>query len=69
MPVNTAIIATGQNVLEDGSLWYQLDKQTALPSTTALQVWVLASDVNSLGRCDLVKTVGEPRIIRQRRQQ
>ncbi len=64
LPANTDVTVTGRIQLDDGSVWYQLDKSEAAPKgTAASQLWVSADVVNVSGDCDQVGDTAAPPVI------
>ncbi|MFN8450501.1 MAG: SH3 domain-containing protein [Anaerolineae bacterium] len=64
LPANTDVTVTGRNELDDGSVWYQLDKSEAAPNgTAAAELWVNAEDVSATGDCEHVGDTSAPPII------
>ncbi len=64
LPANTDVTVTGRNELDDGSIWYQLDKSQAAPNgTAAAELWVNAEDVSASGDCEHVGDTSAPPII------
>ncbi len=64
LPANTEVTVTGRIQLDDGSVWYQLDKSEAAPKgTAAAQLWVSADAVTTSGDCDQVGDTAAPPVI------
>ncbi|HYO87502.1 MAG TPA: hypothetical protein VER79_02580 [Candidatus Limnocylindrales bacterium] len=64
LPANTDVTVTGRNELDDGSVWYQLDKAEAAPGgSAAAELWVNAEDVEANGGCDSVGDTSAPPVI------
>jgi hypothetical protein len=64
LPANTDVTVTGRIELDDGSVWYQLDKAEAAPrGTAAAELWVNAEDVNANGDCERVGDTAAPPVI------
>ncbi len=64
LPAGVDVTVTGRIELNDGSVWYQLDKSEAAPNgTAAAELWVAADDVNASGDCDQVGDTSAPPII------
>ncbi len=65
MEVNQPISVTGQNVADDGSRWWQLDKAEALGARrfSVNEIWVRQNDVAATGNCFDVPLAGPPPIV------
>jgi hypothetical protein len=64
LPANTEVTVTGRIELDDGSVWYQLDKAEAAPNgTAAAELWVAAESVTATGGCSSVGDTAAPPII------
>jgi hypothetical protein len=64
LPANTSVTVTGRIELDDGSVWYQLDKAEAAPQgTAASELWVNAENVSATGDCDTVGETNAPPVI------
>ena len=64
LPVNIDVAVTGRIVLNDKSVWYQLDKNEAAPKgTAAAELWVAATSVTATGDCDHVGETSAPPVI------
>lgn len=64
LPADTDVSVTGRNELDDGSVWYQLDKSEAAPNgSAAAELWVSAEAVDASGDCDHVGDTSAPPII------
>lgn len=64
LPVNADVTVTGRIVLNDKSVWYQLDKSEAAPKgTAAAELWVAATSVTASGDCDHVGETSAPPVI------
>jgi hypothetical protein len=64
LPANTDVTVTGRTELDDGSVWYQLDKDEAAPQgTAAAELWVSAENVEATGGCDTVGETSAPPVI------
>lgn len=65
LPVNIHVTATGRIELQDGSIWYQLDKTEAAPNgTPASELWVAEAQVILNGDCANVGVTNAPPVIR-----
>jgi hypothetical protein len=53
----------GRFTTDDGDVWYQLDKEEALPGTAANELWVAADAVDESGDCDAVVDASAPPIV------
>lgn len=62
LPVDVEVSVTGRLVLDDGSVWYQLDKTQAAPQSAANEIWVSAEQVEATGACDTVGETAAPPI-------
>ena len=66
LPPNVLVTVTGRIVLEDGSVWYQLNVAEAAPQgTAAAELWVAAESVFARGDCEAVGAAATPPIIRR----
>ncbi|MBL8145135.1 MAG: hypothetical protein JNL34_02010 [Anaerolineae bacterium] len=64
LPANTDVTVTGRIVLNDGSVWFQLDKAEAAPQgSAAAELWVIADAVETSGDCDQVGETNAPPVI------
>lgn len=64
LPANTSVTATGRIELDDGSVWYQLNKDQAAPNgTAASELWVWENHVTLNGGCDQLGEAVPPPII------
>ncbi len=64
LPTNVQVTVTGRIVLNDKSVWYQLDKAEAAPKgTAAAELWVAATSVTTTGDCDHVGDANAPPVI------
>jgi hypothetical protein len=63
IPVNQDITVLGKATADDGSLWWQVDKDQAAPGTDAAETWVADAAVDKSGDCDQVQDVNAPPII------
>ena len=63
LPANTDFEVTGSFTTDDGSEWFQLDKNEAAPSSAASEVWVARDDVDESGDCDTVEDASAPPIV------
>lgn len=64
LPANTEVTVTGRNELDDGSVWFQLDKAEAAPNgTAAAELWVNEENVTTSGDCDQVGDTNAPPVI------
>ncbi|MBL8133438.1 MAG: hypothetical protein JNL42_16375 [Anaerolineae bacterium] len=63
LPPNTPVTATGSFTEDDGDLWYQLDKEEAMPGTSANELWVAAEEVETAGDCAVVGAADAPPVI------
>ncbi len=46
---------------DDGSSWFQMDKEEVAPNTAALELWVASADVTTTGDCgDIADTAAPP---------
>ncbi|MEP7294172.1 MAG: hypothetical protein ABI835_20460, partial [Chloroflexota bacterium] len=64
LPANTDVTATGRIELDDGSVWYQLDKSQAAPhGTPAAELWVFEEQVTTSGDCENVGETAAPPVI------
>lgn len=64
LPAAVEVTVTGRIVLDDGSVWFQLDKAEAAPQgTAAAELWVNAEDVTATGSCDQVGEANAPPVI------
>ena len=64
LPANTDVTVTGRIVLDDGSVWFQLDKAEAAPQgTAAAELWVNEEQVETSGDCDRVGETNAPPVI------
>jgi hypothetical protein len=64
LPANTDVTVTGRIELDDGSVWYQLDKAEAAPQgSAAAELWVNAEDVTDSGDCTTVGETNAPPVI------
>jgi len=64
LPANVQVTVTGRIVLNDKSVWYQLDKAEAAPKgTAAAELWVAADQVTASGDCDHVGDASAPPVI------
>ena len=65
LPANTDVTATGRIALEDGTIWYQLDKAEAAPGgTPASELWVWEEQVTLDGDCENVGATNAPPVVR-----
>ncbi len=64
LPASVEVTVTGRIVLDDGSVWFQLDKTEAAPQgTAAAELWVNVEDVTATGSCDQVGDASAPPVI------
>lgn len=62
LPVGNEFTVTGRIVLDDETVWYQLDKTQVDPNTSASELWVAQSLVDEVGDCALVGETSAPPI-------
>lgn len=63
LPVGVDVSVTGSFEEDDGDVWYQLDKEQAMPGTSANELWVSADEVDASGGCDAVGSAAAPPVI------
>lgn len=63
LPANTAFTPLGQTEADDGSLWFQLDRETVAPQSAASEAWVAVDDVETTGDCAAVRDASAPPIV------
>lgn len=63
LPIGDEYTVLGRLEADDGSVWYQLDKDEAAPTSAANEIWIAADDVESTGDCDLVGDASAPPIV------
>lgn len=63
LPAGEEFQVTGRFTTDDGSVWYQLNKEEVAPNSAANEIWVAAADVAETGSCDAVADVSAPPII------
>jgi hypothetical protein len=63
MPANEEYQVIGRFVADDGSVWYQLNREEVLPNSAAAEVWVAQADVDEHGDCEQVSDAAAPPII------
>lgn len=64
LPANADVTVTGRIELDDGGIWFQLDKSEAAPNgTPAAELWVNAEDVITSGDCEHVGETAAPPVI------
>ncbi len=63
LPTGEWFPVTGMAEADDGSLWWQLDKQAVAPESAAAELWVRQDQVDERGGCALVGTAEAPPII------
>lgn len=63
MPTGQDIPVIGQGEADDGSLWWRLDKDVAVPGSDANEIWVAQDEVTASGECDRVQQASAPPII------
>lgn len=64
LPAGMEVTVTGRIELDDGSVWYQLDKTQAAPNgTPASELWVAAESITENGSCTTVGDTNAPPII------
>lgn len=63
LDANTDFQVQGQNEDDDGTVWYQLDKEEAAPGRAINEAWVSAEDVEATGDCDNVGETSAPPVI------
>ncbi len=63
LPADLDFEVLGQATVDDGSLWFKLDKQEVAPKKSANEVWVAAADVTTSGECDAVGDAAAPPVI------
>jgi hypothetical protein len=63
LPTNTDFEVTGSFTTDDGSEWFQLDKNEAAPNSAASEIWVARENVDESGDCDSVADASAPPIV------
>jgi hypothetical protein len=63
LPTNQPFKILGQATANDGSLWWELDKQEVAPDRSANEVWIAQNDVSANGSCNNIEVVEAPPII------
>lgn len=63
LPANQDFAPTGSFTADDGSEWFQLNRQEAAPTSAAAEVWVNRESVDEEGNCDAVTGAAAPPII------
>ncbi len=64
LPASVSVTVTGRIVLDNGAVWYQLNKAEAAPNgTAASELWVAADQVNATGDCEHVGETSAPPVI------
>lgn len=63
LPPNVDVAVTGRFETDGGDVWYQLDKEQAMPGTSANELWVSADEVDAAGGCDTVGSADAPPVI------
>jgi hypothetical protein len=63
LPPGTQFEVTGAFTADDGSEWFQLDKDEAAPTSAANEIWVARLDVDESGACDAVQSASAPPIV------
>jgi hypothetical protein len=64
LPANQSFIVIGRFVADDGSVWYQLNKNEAAPQSAANEIWVAQTEVVGEGGCESVVVTDAPPVIR-----
>lgn len=54
LPANRDFAAISKTIVDDGNLWFQLNKDEAAPNKSVNQTWVAADSVDQTGNCDAV---------------
>lgn len=64
LPASVNVTVTGRIVLDNGDVWYQLNKDEAAPGgTAASELWVSADQVTATGDCEHVGETSAPPVI------
>lgn len=63
MPENIDIEVLGRTENDDGSVWYQVDKEAAASGRSINEAWVADSEVETTGNCSNVADAAAPPII------
>jgi hypothetical protein len=63
LPANNEFDVTGSFTTDDGSEWFQLDKNEVAPSSAASEVRVARENVDESGDCDAVAGTSAPPIV------
>lgn len=63
LPANTDFVVQGRSEDDDGTVWFQLDKEEAAPGRAINEAWVAADGLMTTGACDNVADASAPPII------
>lgn len=61
--VGEEFAVVGATTLEDGSIWFKLDKEQVDPGTSAAEFWIAADDADQSGDCEAVAAAIAPPLI------
>mgnify|MGYP000207784428 CR=1 FL=1 len=63
LPVGVEVEVTGVFVEDDGTEWFQLNKDQAAPQSAAAELWMERGDADEIGACDAVGNASAPPIV------
>lgn len=63
LPVGVEVEVTGVFVEDDGTEWFQLNKDQAAPQSAAAELWMERGDADETGDCDAVGNASAPPIV------
>ena len=63
LPANVNFTPLGQATADDGSMWFQLDREKVAPNSAAAEAWVAAEAVDTTGDCTAIGESDAPPIV------